>query len=260
MDIELADGTVAAYDFNTSSYVDGEDYDPARLSLPEFVAAHAAEIADIRFQDCKDGLTGQEVDSVLYLLEAAKVLPASVILSIPDMSYCKFLAAVTACLPEALREQIMTRFRSVAYRITDLYLELAGLISAGYPGVTYTAVHERAASLCAQFYEKRAPFIERNRILRKIGSSPWKLESVKDYISLSGLPMYLYGITDVLHICSLDEADSFRKCREAHKGHLSLACMLYPEYFSADGENTVFYAKKQYKDYMNLREYKERLQ
>ena len=61
---------------------------------------------------------------------------------------------------------------------------------------------------------------------------------------------YLLGIRDILEIDSVDETDSFRKCGNAHKGTINLSCILYPEKLSADGKNTVYHAKQEFKDYL----------
>ena len=52
---------------------------------------------------------------------------------------------------------------------------------------------------------------------------------------------------------SMIEADSYRKCRSAHKGVANFSCILFPEILSADGETTLYYAPvhhKEYGDYM----------
>lgn len=269
MEITMKDGSVKVYDFNTGYLVRDGAYVTDEPIVMDAVQIDADRIREIHFRDCKEALTGQEIASVLYLFEVAEALDAQVVLSIPDFSYVKFLKAVLAYLetdaalsPERSREvrqiqeQCLAEFRRIAYRITDLYLDLAKDLARRYSSVRYEPVHERRDHLCEIFYEKRAPYIERNKILRTIRSSEEHYESLKDYISLSALPYYLFGITDILHICSLDEADSYRKCKKAHKGQICLACILYPEYISADGKTTVFYAEQKDKDYYSdFREY-----
>ena len=73
---------------------------------------------------------------------------------------------------------------------------------------------------------------------------------IQDYITMPALPYYLWGITDIIQIDSLDETDSYRKCAKLHKGVLKLYGMLYPERLSGDGENTIFYAPMEYKEYL----------
>ena len=157
-----------------------------------------------------------------------------------------------------IQENCLAEFRTVTYRIADLYLELVEYLRGRYPGVKCEPVHERREDLCAIYYEKREPYIERRKILRSIQNSAERYESLKDYISLSALPYYLFGITDILHICNLDEIDSYQKCRKAHKGAVHLACLLFPEYLSTDGCYIEFYAEKKYKEYFkNIEEYFE---
>lgn len=267
MELTLRDGTVKVYDFNLDYLVEDGEYIETEPLLMEAMQLYADDIVEIHFLDKKDGLTGQEIAGVLYLFEAAAALDAQMILSVPDFSYVKYLEALLAYLEpdeekagsaekqkrseevRMLQEQCMAEFRTVAYRIADLYLELAEYLKGLYPDVHCQPVHERRADLCEIYYEKRAPYIERNKILRSIRSSEERYESLKDYISLSALPYYLFGCTDILHVCNLDEVDSYQKCRKAHKGVVDLACLLYPEYVAGDGRNIVFYAKKEYKDY-----------
>ena len=101
------------------------------------------------------------------------------------------------------------------------------------------------------YEEKRAPFIERNKILKSLTSNDAKLESIKDYISMPALPYYIFGSENILEVNSMDETDSYRKCRKAHKSVLSLSCILFPELLSRDGENTIYCTDLEYKDYGN---------
>lgn len=243
-EITLKDGTMRLFDESTGR---GADH-PALL--PEFLREQAAEITAVRFIDQKKGVTSQERDSIVYLFRIAAALNARVVLPLPDMSYCKYLAAMTAPLAPDVVAAARTDFRRVTDRIAKLYIDFNKKCSADFPSVPYTIVHGGDEALCARYYETRTPFIERHKTLRNLTNLPEKQEAIKDYISMPALPYYLHGITDVIQVDSLDEVDSYRRCRRAHRSMLNLACMLYPERLSADGEHTIFQAMQAYKEYL----------
>ena len=68
---------------------------------------------------------------------------------------------------------------------------------------------------------------------------------------MPALPYYIFGSENILEVNSMDETDSYRKCRRAHKSVLSLSCILFPELLSRDGENTIYCTDLEYKDYGN---------
>lgn len=73
-----------------------------------------------------------------------------------------------ADLPEDKKKQILTDFRKVSWRISDLYLNLIRSLEKSYPDVKCIVVHERDTELCEAFFRERTPHIERNKILRMI--------------------------------------------------------------------------------------------
>lgn len=126
-----------------------------------------------------------------------------------------------------------------------------------YQSVRCEVVHARDKQLCEKYYEARSPYMERNKVIRNLTAIPEKLESVKDYVSMPALPFYLFGINNVIEVDSMDETDSFRKCRKAHKGALNLSCILFPELLSTDMVHTIFDApwdRKEYGRYEMVRE------
>ena len=244
VEIVLENGKTCFFDYCTGKRY-GEKGKYSEENMENFIKVHR-----IFFHDKKRGLTHQEYDSILCVFEAAEALGAPAVIPLPDMSYIKYLSAVLRDFPEEKREQILSDFRKVSWRISDLYIDLIHSLEARYPGVDCVIVHERDAELCRRFFEERTPYIERNKILRTITAIEQRLESVKDYISMPALPFYLLGITDILEIDSVDETDSFRKCGKAHKGTINLSCILYPEKLSADGRNTVYHAEQEFKEYL----------
>lgn len=245
--VKLKGGLSFSFDYNT-----GKSYEKFHEgeTFPSFLEEKGDMVEDIDFISYKEGITSQEYDSILYLFEAAYVLDAVLVIPLPDMSYVKYLKAVLQTVDLGIRESVIDKFREVTYTITDMYIEFIRYLSSSYPKVEYYIVHERNQELLRKYYENRAPHIERNRVIRTITGIPCKLESIKDYISMPALPYYLFGIRDILEIDSLDETDSYRKCRKAHKQYINLSCILYPERLSSDNKNTIFNAERKYKEYV----------
>lgn len=250
IEILRKDGCRDYFDYNTGkSYLAGDTEIEEDFSA--YVKRHAENIRQLRFENRKKGLTPQEWAFIKYPFEIAAALDAPLAIPIPDMSYRKYLKAVLAELPEDIREQALSQFRQVEYEISDQYLELIQQMQSSYPGVFCQVVHDRDQELCSKFYQGREPFVERNKILRTLTAIPERMEPVKDYVSMPALPYYLWGITNVIEVDSMDEADSFRKCRKAHKGTLTLACVLFPELLSKDRIHTIFDAPEDRKEYGN---------
>ena len=118
-----------------------------------------------------------------------------------------------------------------------------------YPEIEVAVVHARDEKLCRLYYEKRAGYLTPSTI-RRLTDIPGKSDAIQDYITMPALPFYIWGITDILQMDSLDETDSYRKCAKIHKNTINLCAILYPERISKDGENTIFYAPLEYKEYL----------
>lgn len=67
---------------------------------------------------------------------------------------------------------------------------------------------------------------------------------------MPALPYSLYGITDAIQVDSLDELDSYHRCRRAHRRVPNLVWMFYPKRLSKDGEHTIFQAAQAYIEYL----------
>lgn len=239
------------FDYNTGkSYLKhGEHGENADFS--EFIMTHAEEIQAVHFENKKSGLTPQEWAFIKYPFEIAKAISAPLVIPIPDMSYIKYLEAVLKNIDENVMRDAIAEFRLVVYQICDLYLNLIDHMKVLYKNVHCEVVHERNQELCQKYYEARAAYIERNKVLRTLTGIPEKIESIKDYVSMPALPYYLFGINNVIEVDSMDETDSFRKCRKAHKGNLNLSCILFPELLSKDQVHTIFDAPIDRKEYGN---------
>ena len=263
--VTLSDGAEYAFDYSTGKeYADREEHYASDADAGEakdlagFLAARADRTASLRFVNRKTGLTGQEYLQEFFPFAVAAALDTALVMTLPDMSYRKYLVAAVAPLPQDIREKALRDFDAILYAISDMYLRLTEELKARFALKRFACVHGRDAELISRYMEARTPFIERNKILRHLTFNPAKLESIKDYISMPALPCYLYGSRYILEVNSMDETDSFRKCRTAHKGALELGCILFPELLSGDGEHTLYCAPIEFKDYGNYPDEMER--
>ena len=247
----LKDGSQKVYDFITGR----RDKNDSACSAAEFLRQNAADVSDVSFVSRKAQLTTNEYDSILYLFELAKATNSCLTVPIPDFSYEKQLAAIVSPLPAPIQEKAVAGFRTVARPIIALYRELFDFFKESYHGVRCVMISADDTDALEQYYEKRKPFVEKPAVLERITGVKEKFESVKDYITLPALPFYLWGVKNVLEVDYLGETDSFRKCREMHKGTLNLSALLYPIQISADGWRTLFSTEMQYKHYIARNEY-----
>lgn len=251
IEISRKDGRKDYFDYNTGKSYLVQDGQEDNIDFGSFVAEHAAQIQAIHFTNRKKGITPQEFAFIKYPFEIASVLEAPAVIPIPDISYIKYLEAVLADVDEKIRAEALEEFLGVEYEISDLYLDLIEKMRKIYKNVRCEVVHIRDKEICRKYYEARTPYIERNKVIRNLTGIPEKLESIKDYVSMPALPYYLFGINNVIEVDSMDETDSYRKCRQAHKGSLNLACILFPELLSTDKIHTIFDAPWDRKEYGN---------
>ena len=229
------------------------DSDAARFSdtesLADYLRLHGGEVERIFFRQEKEGLTPQEYLSLRYPFEIAAALDGPLVIPIPDMSYRKYLAAVLEFVPESVRERAFADFDAISARITAFYLDAIDALRKRFQIRQFLCVHGGNRDALELWYDRRAAYIERGKVLRGLTRLPEKLESVKDYISMPALPFYLFGVENILEVNSMDETDSFRKCRKAHRKALRMGCILYPELLSADGTHTLYSAPTRWKEY-----------
>ena len=247
--VTRSDGQTDYFDYNTGKSYSLRLHEDHDYDFGSFMREHGPEVEDIQFENRKIGLTPQEWIFIKYPFEAASVLDAPLVIPIPDMSYVKYLEAVLKYTSASVREKALNDFRGVSHEICDKYLQIIDKFKNIYKNVSCEVVHERDTALIDKYYQARSPYIERNKVLRSLTQIPEKCESVKDYISMPALPYYLYGIKNILEIDSMDETDSYRKCRKAHKGTINLSCLLLPEFLSKDKMHTIFDAPADLKEY-----------
>ncbi|MCR5202987.1 MAG: hypothetical protein K6D02_07880 [Lachnospiraceae bacterium] len=251
--VTLKDGTEYKFDYNTAHYGPEDTGELGCESLEALVNNQSDMVSDIKFLDYKKGLTRQEYYELLYPFKVAQMFNAKLVLPLPDLSYIKYLDALTANMDSEVREIAMERFRSLCYRISDLMLDKIDEIAKDYPDVEYILVHDRNTEVCNKYYSERKKYMERSKsrdIIKRLTHNKLRQQSILDYVTMPALPLYLYGIKNIIQIDCMNEVDSYRKCRNIHKSGINLFSLLYPEYLSRDGKHTVFYSKREDKDYI----------
>ena len=248
----LNDDSKYLFDYSTGKkYValEGGEFAQNEYDLASFVEEHKDDIKDIGFKNYKTGLTYQEYLHVFFPFAVADSLKTALVMTLPDMSYRKYLQYICKSLSEEMAEKVMKEFDDVLYFIADMYIELINKLQSRFRIDKFALLHGRNEELMKIYIEKREPFIERNKVLKSLTSNEAKLESIKDYISMPALPYYIFGSKHILEVNSMDETDSYRKCRKAHKSVLTLSCILFPELLSSDGINTIYCTTLDHKDY-----------
>lgn len=219
-------------------------------TLAGYMQEKGSQVNEMHILNRKRGITRQEFISLLYVFETAHLLKASVVIPLPDMSYKKYMEADLEYLPPVQKEEIMTEFIRTADQVADMFLEVIEILKDYYTEIPVTVLHRRDEALCRLFYEKREPFVSGSAYMCKLTREDGRKESVVDYITMLALPYYFYGTKHVIQLDSLDETDSGRKCQKIHEGHMQLHSILYPEFLSRDGLNTLYNSSIEYKDYL----------
>lgn len=245
----LDDGCEYIYDFSSGRHFMEDD---KAVRLDERIGEFGSRVRDIVFVRRKTGVTTQEYDSIHCLFECADALHAKLTIPLPDMSYIKYMENILSFVPETIRNNALDKFRQEAFAISDMYLMLIEKMKHMYPCVHVAVIHERDEKLCSLFYEKRKKYLTETTV-RRLTDNRIRRNSIQDYITMPALPYYLWEITDIIQMDSLDEADSYRKCAKIHKNRIKLYGMLYPERISKDGVHTIFFAPLEYKEYISGR-------
>ncbi len=248
IDIFLRNAEQVQFDFST-----GRIYDKAVLGkadIESFMASRSQDIVRLELSNFKAGVTYQEYLSMQYLFEFAAILGARVAIPIPDISYMKFFAGITKEIADEIKEPALKAFERIAHDISDRYLQCIDELKQRYPGVECQVLHSRNPGLCDLFYDRRQQYASKLPRLGRVTEHLGRTDAVIDYITMLALPYYVYGTRHVLQIDSVDEADSMRKCIKIHNPDVSFFSLLFPEYISEDGINTIFNAALEYKQYI----------
>lgn len=247
--VQLDSGETHLFDYaNGKAYLGGTGFDETG-GLAEYLRLMGERVTEIAFRQNKWQLTPQEYLGLVYPFEIAAALGGPLVVPIPDMSYRKYLLYALETVSEDVRIRALEEFDGILDRIADIYLKIITKLQARFQIEQFACVHRRDPNTLKIWYDQRAAYIERGKVLRSLTRSPENLEPVKDYISMPALPFYLFGVNHILQVDSVDETDSFRKCRKAHKKAIQMGCILYPELLSGDGENTLYHAPLQWKEY-----------
>lgn len=245
--ISHQDGRNFSFDFSS-----GRRYDrkKGQVDFADHVEQYRKQIVNIEFINRKGSMTVQEQRSLEVLFAFAEKLQAKVAIPIPDISYLKYLYTVLEPIEEDLRRRTVLKFRSETRKIADLYLKRIEGLKRAYPQVEVKVLHERDRQLCREFYKKREQYFEKSGLIRRLTSKKERTDAIFDYISMLALPFYFWGTPQVIQIDNLDETDSFRKCKKVHKSDFSMSAVLYPEFLSKNGEDTIFNAPLKDKEYV----------
>lgn len=250
----LRDGKRARYDFTTGvPYNEETEWMFPFDDVQDFIFRFGSEITDLRFFLHKSSLTTQESEAMEYVLRMASLFSSRAYIPLPDMSYRKYLASILRPIArETVRKNALGAFRELAYDQTDLFLARAQQLLQNYPGVELTVLHEREKDMMQVYMEKRAGYLKRfaSRAERLTKRSAWA-DSIRDYITMPALPLYMDGIHDVIEADTLDEAESGRKCQKLHNGDLVMHPLFFPEPISANGVQSMFYAPLSDKEYLS---------
>ncbi|MCH5275789.1 MAG: hypothetical protein J1E65_08105 [Lachnospiraceae bacterium] len=245
--VQHKDGRHFSYDFSSGRHYDRDGQ--KTYEFADHVAQNAKKIQSIHFINWKRGVTVQEQESLEVLFDVGSVLGAKVAVTIPDISYVKYLSTVIAPLDDGLKKQALKEFRVEAHIIADMYLSRIEELKCRYPDVEVKVLHERDTEACEKFYAGREAFFQNSGLIHRLTAKREKTDAVFDYISMLALPYYFWGTPQVIQIDNLDETDSYRKCRKVHKDAFSLSAILYPEKLCANGEQTIFNAPLEFKGY-----------
>lgn len=255
--IVMEDGTEQKFDYNTAHYGADDSGELGCEALEVLFTLSPDKIRDVRYIRNKVALTQQEYYELWYPFEVAKSLGAKLVIPIPDFSYIKYVESLAAKLRPQIRDKMVADFSEVCFQVADLFLSKIKEIAMCYPEVEYKVIHARDTELCREFEEQRALYIMSDRskdipedILKHITKNKYRQQSTLDYCTVPALPLYLYGIKNILQVDSVNEVDTYHRCCQLHKTGINLAAMLYPEYLSRDGQHTVFFSALKYKDYI----------
>ena len=253
--VTMKDGIRYLFDYSTGKkYIamQSSEYAQSDKDLALFVEENRNQIEDITFVNHKTGLTYQEYLHVYFPFAVADALKTALVMTLPDMSYRKYLLYICQFLDPPMAAKTLKEFDEILYYITDMYIELIDKLQDKFKISRFALMHGRNEELMKVYLEKREPFIERRKVLKSLTSNDAKLESIKDYISMPALPYYIFDSRHILEVNSMDETDSYRKCRKAHKSEVTLSCILFPELLSSDGINTIYCTTVEHKDYNNF--------
>lgn len=218
-------------------------------TLAQFVLHNGAHVDRIDFKQCKEKLTSQEYIQLRYPFEIASALGGPLVIPLPDMSYRKYLVATLETVSEEIRRKALADFDEILSNIRRFYLDEIDELQTHFRIKDFACLHLGTVDWLNTWYKKRVRYIDKIKFLKSLTRRAESLESIKDYVSMPALPFYLFGSKYILQVDSVDETDSYRKCKKQHKSAFKLGCILTPELLSKNNTDTVYNAPLEFKNY-----------
>ncbi len=184
-----------------------------------------------------------------YPFEITSAIGGPLVIPLPDMSYRKYLVATLETVSEEIRKKALADFDEILKNIVGFYLYEIDALQKHFQIKDFACLHLGTPALLEIWYEKRVPFIEKVRFLKSLTQRAESLESIKDYVTMPALPFYLFDSKYILQVDSVDETDSYRKCKKQHKSAFKMGCILTPELLSKNNVDTVYNAPLEFKNY-----------
>lgn len=236
---DYAGGKIYVNDSNIS------DFD----TLAQFVLNQGEHVVKIEFEQNKKDLTSQEYVQLRYPFEIASSVGGPLVIPLPDMSYRKYLVAALETVSAEIREKALADFDEILKNIVGFYLREIDALQNHFQIKNFACLHLGTVDWLNIWYEKRVKYIEKIKFLKSLTRRKESLESIKDYVTMPALPFYLFGSEYILQVDSVDETDSYRKCKKQHKSAFKMGCILTPELLSKNDVDTVYNAPLEFKNY-----------
>ena len=247
--VHTDNGEIHEFDYaNGKIYLNDASFSDSD-SLAQFVLRNGAHVVRIDFKQYKEQLTSQEYVQLRYPFEIASALGGSLVIPLPDMSYRKYLVASLETVSEEIRQKALADFDEILKNIVGLYLHEIDDLQRHFQIKNFACLHLGTVDWLNVWYEKRVQYIEKVKFLKSLTRRLESLESIKDYVSMPALPFYLFGSKYILQVDSVDETDSYRKCKKQHKSAFKMGCILTPELLSKNDVDTVYNAPLAFKNY-----------
>lgn len=234
-------------------YANGKSYSNNLndLTLAQCLLINKDNVSSIIFQNHKTSLSEQEYMQLVYPFEIAAKLNGPLVIPLPDMSYKKYLISVLNNVRDDIKQGALKVFDNILKDIVQLYLKEISKLQEKYQIKNLTVIHLGTKDLLNIWYDKRTAYIDKVKFLKSLTSHVENFEAVKDYVSMPALPYYLFGSKYILMVDSMDETDSYRKCKKQHKNSFVLGCILIPELLSKNNEDTIYNAPLRDKIYLS---------
>ncbi len=250
--LTLENGDVHRFDFNTL-----QEMKPGRefchgmtQELFQFMQKRAGQVVSAKVECPKRAITIDEYEAIHFLFLLSRGLDAKLVITIPDMSYDKTFAAAFSGLDPKLYGPFHEKFLAECRRMTKLSINLIHNLAAREGVTDYEIFYSGNERLCRIFEKERSVYLERyaKKFLTKRDGM---MEALTDYICMPAMPLYLYGLKDVIEVNRLEECPSIEKCRRIHRSSLNLCDILYTQKPGINGKTAGFYADMDHKEYID---------